>query len=183
MQYRDWVDRVLSFNIFHWFILTFGGQVGLRQARECLMALMQVLRIDNAEVYSAGVAELVIGQLIRSYKREDLVISSKVFWGGNGPNEQGLSRKHVVEACNDALQRMNLEYLDLYFCHRYDPETPVYEVCETMDMLIRQGKILYWGTSEWTAEQLEEAYRVCKGENLIDQQWNSQNIICTGENA
>ena len=74
----------------------------------------------------------------------------------------------LLKLCNDALQRMNLEYLDLYFCHRYDPETPVYEVCETMDMLIRQGKILYWGTSEWTAEQLEEAYRVCK-EREMDQ--------------
>lgn len=170
MQYRRLGGsglKVSTFSIGSW--LTFGGHVGLREARECLDAALDagVNFIDNAEVYSAGVAELVIGQLIRSYKREDLVISSKVFWGGNGPNERGLSRKHVVEACNDALQRMNLEYLDLYFCHRYDPETPVYEVCETMDMLIRQGKILYWGTSEWTAEQLEEAYRVCKERNLI----------------
>ncbi len=170
MQYRRLGGsglKVSTFSIGSW--LTFGGQVGLREARECLDAALDagVNFIDNAEAYSAGVAELVIGQLIRSYRREDLVISSKVFWGGNGPNERGLSRKHVVEACNDALQRMNLEYLDLYFCHRYDPETPVYEVCETMDMLIRQGKILYWGTSEWTAEQLEEAYRVCKERNFI----------------
>ena len=170
MQYRRLGRsglKVSTFSIGSW--LTFGGQVGLQDARECLNAALDagVNFIDNAEAYSSGVAELVIGQLIRNHKREDLVISSKVFWGGTGPNERGLSRKHVVEACNDALQRMNLEYLDLYFCHRYDPETPVYEVCETMDMLIRQGKILYWGTSEWTAEQLEEAYRVCKERNLI----------------
>lgn len=170
MQYRRLGGsglQVSTFSIGSW--LTFGGQVGLRQARACLDAALDagVNFIDNAEVYSAGVAELVVGQLIQNYKREDLVISSKVFWGGDGPNQKGLSRKHVVEACHGALQRMNLEYLDLYFCHRYDPETPVYEVCETMDMLIRQGKVLYWGTSEWTAEQLQEAYRICKERNLI----------------
>ena len=170
MQYRRLGGsglQVSTFSIGSW--LTFGGQVGLRQARACLDAALEagVNFIDNAEVYSAGVAELVVGQLIQNYKREDLVISSKVFWGGDGPNQKGLSRKHVVEACHGALQRMNLEYLDLYFCHRYDPETPVYEVCETMDMLIRQGKVLYWGTSEWTAEQLQEAYRICKERNLI----------------
>ena len=170
MQYRRLGGsglKISTFSIGSW--LTFGGQVGLRQARECLDAALDagVNFIGNAEVYSAGMAELVVGQLIKSYKREDLVISSKVFWGGDGPNETGLSRKHIVEACHGALQRMNLDYLDLYFCHRYDPETPVYEVCETMDMLIRQGKVLYWGTSEWTAEQLKEAFCICKERNLI----------------
>jgi len=122
---------------------------------------------DSAEVYSSGAAETVLGGAISELPREQLVISSKVFWGGDGPNDVGLSRKRVMEACNGALKRMKLDYLDLYYCHRHDPDTPVEETVRAMNVLINQGKVLYWGTSEWTAAQLEEAFFVADRFGLV----------------
>ena len=107
---------------------------------------------DNAEAYAGGQAEIVVGEVLKDLKRSDLVISSKVFWGGDGPNDTGLNRKHVTEACHAALKRLQTDYLDLYFCHRPDPDTPILETVRAMHTLIQQGKVLYWGTSEWTAE-------------------------------
>ncbi len=159
--------KVSQFSIGSW--VTYGGQVGHDEARKCILKAydLGVNFFDNAEAYAGGEAEIVVGKILGELRREDLVISSKVFWGGDGPNDRGLSRKHVVEACHGALRRLQLEYLDLYFCHRPDPETPIVETVETMDMLIRQGKILYWGTSEWRASQLAEAYQVADKYNLI----------------
>ena len=148
--------------------VTVGGSLDIDTSRELVLAAYEagVNFFDSAEAYSGGEAEVALGKILGELPREQLVISSKVFWGGEGPNDVGLSRKHVTEACNAALRRMNLDYLDLYYCHRHDPDTPVEETVRAMDVLIRQGKVLYWGTSEWRAEQLEEAFEVAERLNL-----------------
>lgn len=123
---------------------------------------------DNADVYANGEAEISMGKSIADIPREQLVLSSKVFWPTmEGPNGRGLSRKHITESIHQSLKRLNTDYVDLYFCHRYDPDTPVEEVVFTMNTLIQQGKILYWGTSEWRASQIAEAYGVARQYNLI----------------
>ena len=140
--------------------MTYGGQVGEDVARECMMAAYDagVNFFDNADVYSGGNGEIVMGKIIKDLKRTDLVISSKVFWPtGEGPNDRGLSRKHIMESVHTSLKRLNTDYLDLYFCHRYDSEVPVEEVVRAMDDLVHQGKILYWGTSEWRGGQISNA--------------------------
>ena len=126
---------------------------------------------DNAEGYNFGESEKLMGKILKKMKwhRDSYAISSKVFFGGNGklPMQIGLSRKHVFDACHDALKRMRIEYLDLYFCHRPDPETPIDETVWAMHQLIMQGKILYWGTSEWSANELKQAFVVAERHNLI----------------
>jgi len=128
---------------------------------------------DNAEIYARGESEKMMGRVLRrkNWDRSSYVVSSKVFFGWRGPenkpNQTGLSRKHVTEACHEALQRLGLDYLDLYFCHRPDKNTPVEEVVWTMNVLIRQGKILYWGTSEWSGVEILEAQRVADRHHLI----------------
>ena len=122
---------------------------------------------DNADIYANGQAEIVMGKAIQGLPREALVLSSKVFWPTMpGPNGRGLSRKHIIESVNASLKRIGSDYLDLYFCHRFDPDTPIDEVVYTMDMLVRQGKILYWGTSEWRAWQVTEALAVANLHHL-----------------
>ena len=116
---------------------------------------------DTANVYAQGASEVVLGKAVKSMKRDSLVIASKVFFPmGEGANDKGLSRKHVIEQCNASLKRMGIDYMDIYQCHRFDPEVPMEELVRTMDDLIRQGKILYWGVSEWSGSQIEDAYRV-----------------------
>ena len=128
---------------------------------------------DNAEVYSHGESEKMMGRVLKNKKwdRTSYTVSSKVFWGWHGtdtkPNQKGLSRKHVTEACHEALQRMQLDYLDLYFCHRPDKNTPMEELVWTMNILIQQGKILYWGTSEWSAQEIMEAHMHAEKNHLI----------------
>ena len=124
---------------------------------------------DNAEAYASGKSEEVMGQILKkmNWNRSTFVLSSKVFWGGDKPNQKGLMRKHIVEACNAALNRLQVEYLDLFYCHRPDEETPIAETVWTMHNLIQQGKILYWGTSEWNAQQITEAHLVAEKYNLI----------------
>jgi voltage-dependent potassium channel beta subunit len=128
---------------------------------------------DNAEAYALGESEKMMGRILKkkNWDRTSLVISSKVFWGWRGknnkPNQHGLSRKHIVEACHEALQRLQLDYLDLYFCHRPDKNTPIEEVVWTMNILLQQGKILYWGTSEWSAQEIMEAHMIASKNNLI----------------
>lgn len=123
---------------------------------------------DNAEVYSRGESELMMGRILKkkSWERSSYVVSSKVFFGWRGdnnkPNQKGLSRKHIIEACHEALGRFQLEYLDLFFCHRPDRNVPIEEVVRTMNTLIQQGKIFYWGTSEWTGAEIMEAHMVAK---------------------
>src|SRR5688572_24026795 len=115
---------------------------------------------DNAEVYAAGDSERIMGRALRAlrWSRDTYTVSSKVFWGGKQPTQRGLSRKHVREACDAALQRLQVEYLDLYFCHRPDLETPIEETVRAMHELVMAGKVLYWGTSEWSADQIAEAH-------------------------
>lgn len=128
---------------------------------------------DNAEVYALGKSEEMMGRVLKAknWDRTSYVISSKAFFGWRGkenkPNQTGLSRKHLVEACNEALQRLQVDYLDLYFCHRPDKNVPIEEVVFTMNTLIQQGKILYWGTSEWSGVEIMEAHRVAQAYRLI----------------
>lgn len=153
--------------------VTFGAQVGRTQARE-LLALAHdrgVNFFDNAETYNNGVAEQVMGDVLADlrFPRDSYCVSSKVFFGAVDnplPTQRGLSRKHVTEACHQALQRLQVDYLDLYFCHRSDPDTPIEETVAAMDTLIRQGKVLYWGTSEWPAEAIHAAHRVARENHL-----------------
>lgn len=142
--------------------VTYGGQVGEEVAVKCMSRAYDagVNFFDNAEAYAHGNAETVMGNVFKKlgWRRDDLVVSSKVFWGGEGPNEKGLSRKHIYEACRNSLKRLQLDYLDLFFCHRPDPNTPIEETVRAMDDLIHQGKVLYWGTSEWSAADIMRAH-------------------------
>ena len=119
---------------------------------------------DNAEAYANGKSEELMGKVIKNLKwtRDTYILSSKVFFGGEKPTQKGLCKKHIHDACNAALKRMKVDYLDLFFCHRPDPETPILETIYGMNDLITQGKIMYWGTSEWSANEIEEAFKLCK---------------------
>ena len=154
--------------------VTYGSQVGEDVAEKCMSTAYEagVNFFDNAEAYAHGNAETVVGNVIKKlgWRRDDIVVSSKVFWGGNGPNETGLSRKHVFEACRNSLKRLQLDYLDLFFCHRPDPNTPIEETVRVMDDLIHQGKILYWGTSMWNAVDIQRAYDIAKEQGLTPPQ-------------
>jgi len=128
---------------------------------------------DNAEVYAAGESEKMMGRVLskKNWDRTSIVLSSKAYFGWRGkankPNQTGLSRKHLTEACHEALKRLQTDYLDLYYCHRPDKTTPIEEVVQTMNTLIQQGKILYWGTSEWSGVEIMEAHRVAAAQHLI----------------
>jgi voltage-dependent potassium channel beta subunit len=150
--------------------VTFGNQIDEKTAIDLLHTAYDqgINYFDNADMYANGMAETVMGKAIRDLPREALVLSSKVFWPTmSGPNGRGLSRKHITESIHTSLRRLNTDYIDLYFCHRYDPDTPVEEVVQTMDILIRQGKILYWGTSEWEASHIAMAFAAARQYNLI----------------
>jgi len=151
--------------------VTFGSQMGEEQAAACMSAARQagVNFFDNAEVYAAGEAETLMGRIIRKagWKRSDLVLSTKIFWGGRGPNDRGLSRKHILEGADASLRRLQVDYVDLIFCHRPDLHTPVEETVRAMNHLIGTGRALYWGTSEWSAARILEAHRIARCEHLI----------------
>lgn len=151
--------------------VTFGEQIDEDRARACMKAAYDagVNFFDNAEAYAGGQAEVMMGNIIRSegWTRSDLVVSTKIFWGGSGPNDRGLSRKHIVEGTQASLQRLQMDYVDLIFCHRPDPETPIEETVRAMNHVIDRGWAFYWGTSEWTAEQIRQAYEVARREHLI----------------
>jgi voltage-dependent potassium channel beta subunit len=162
---------VLSFGSW----VTFHKQVDDSLADE-LMGLAYdrgVNFFDNAEVYARGESERLMGRVLKkkNWDRTSYTLSSKAYFGSRGPdnkpNQTGLSRKHLVEACHEALQRLQTDYLDLYFCHRPDPNVPIEEVVWTMNILIQQGKILYWGTSEWNGTEIMEAHRVAHQYGLI----------------
>lgn len=146
--------------------VTFAQQMSEDEAEACMKAAYDAgcNFFDNAEAYADGQAEEVMGRILKrqGWKRETWTVSSKVFWGGETVTENGLSRKHVIEACHAALRRLQVDYLDLYFCHRPDPETPIEETVLAMGDLVRQGKILYWGTSEWTGAQIAEAAQIAR---------------------
>ena len=119
---------------------------------------------DNAEVYAGGESERIMGQALRKsgWGRDTYCVSSKVYWGGELPTQRGLSRKHIVDSCHAALRRLQVDYLDLFFCHRPDLETPIEETVRAMHDLVHQGKVLYWGTSEWSAQQIQQAYGIAR---------------------
>ena len=153
--------------------ITFGNQIG-DDMSESLMDMAYDAGInffDNAEVYAAGESERVMGKILKkkNWSRDSYLVSSKVFFGAGAkvPTQRGLHRKHIVEACEQALKRLQVDYLDLYFCHRPDKQTPISETVWSMHQLIMQGKILYWGTSEWSAQEIMEAHMVAQRYNLI----------------
>ncbi len=149
--------------------LTYGASVEFDTAAQCIRTAIDhgVNFIDTADVYAHGEAERVVGKVIKEFRRTDLVISSKVYWPmSDNVNDRGLSRKHIMESVHASLKRLGTDYLDIYFCHRYDPETPLEEVVRAMDDLVHQGKVLYWGTSVWTAAQIENAVGLARQFNL-----------------
>ena len=153
--------------------VTFGNQVGRSVARELIATAWDngINFFDNAESYAHGLAESMMGDVIADLRlpRDGYCVSSKVFFGAVDdprPTQKGLSRKHVTDACHAALKRLRVDYLDLFYCHRPDPDTPVAETVWAMDALIRQGKVLYWGTSEWSAAQIREAHKVARAQHL-----------------
>ncbi len=160
--------KVSEFSFGSW--VTFGKQIGVDDAANMLAYAYDqgVNFFDNAEAYEAGNSEKVMGEAIGrlGWSRDSYAVSSKVFWGGGRPMQKGLSRKHVTDACHAALRRLRVDYLDLYFCHRPDIDTPIEETVWAMHNLVSQGKVLYWGTSEWSAQQLTEAWGVARSQNL-----------------
>ncbi len=174
MQYRRLGKSGLQVSVLSlgsW--LTFGKQIKDDTAKELMITAYDagVNFFDNAEIYSRGESERVMGKYLKelAWPRDTYIVSSKVFFGAGGkrPSQIGLHRKHVVEACHAALNRLKVEYLDLYFCHRPDKNTPIEETVWTMNDLIRQGKIFYWGTSEWSAQEIMEAHMFARQNNLI----------------
>ena len=171
MQYRRLGKsglKVSEFSFGAW--VTFGKQVGEDAAVSIMGAAYDagINFFDNAEGYEQGNAEVVMGEALKQLKwdRSTYAVSSKVFWGGSKPTQKGLSAKHVTDGAHQALKRLQVDYLDLYFCHRPDIDTPIEETVRAMHNLIVQGKVIYWGTSEWTAQQLTEAYAAARAYDL-----------------
>ncbi len=172
MQYRPLGRsglKVSALSFGAW--VTFGDQVDQDVAAACMQAAYDAGDnfFDNAEAYAGGEAETMMGTIIqqKGWTRPDLVLSTKIFWGGDGPNDNGLSRKHVVEGARAALDRLQTGYVDLIFCHRPDVETPVEETVRAMNHVIDRGWAFYWGTSEWSAEEIRQAYEVARREHLV----------------
>ena len=156
--------QVSEFSLGSW--VTFSKQVHESDALKLMTTAYEagINFFDNAEGYEAGDSEKLMGQALKklNWSRDSYIVSSKVFWGGSKPTQRGLSRKHVFDACHAALKRLQVDYLDLFFCHRPDVDTPIEETVRAMHDLIQQGKVLYWGTSEWSAQQITEAWMVAK---------------------
>jgi voltage-dependent potassium channel beta subunit len=170
MDYRKigkWGIRVSELSLGSW--LTFGNQLSQDAARQTMREAYKngINFFDTAEAYERGLAEAMMGQVLKEFKREEVVVSTKIFWGGDAPNQTGLSRKHLIEGTWNSLKRLQLDYVDLLYCHRPDPEVPIEETVWAMDYIIKNGLALYWGTSEWSAEQLEAAHQACKELNCI----------------
>jgi len=172
MQYRSLGRsglKVSALSYGSW--VTFGDQIDTDRAAECMQIAYDhgVNFFDNAEAYAGGQSEIMMGEIIRDkgWDRTDLIVSTKIFWGGDGPNDTGLSRKHVIEGTEAALGRLQMDYVDLVFCHRPDVETPIEETVRAMSHLVDQGYAFYWGTSEWSAEQIRHACEVARRQHLV----------------
>ncbi len=166
MRYRNlgrWGLKVSTVGLGSW--LTYGGNVEETTAAECVARAydLGITFFDTANVYARGRAEQVVGRALAGYRRESYVLATKVYFPmGDGPNDRGLSRKHVFEQCGLSLRRLGVDYIDLYQCHRFDPSTPLEETCAALNDLVRQGQILYWGVSEWNADQIAGAVTLCR---------------------
>jgi voltage-dependent potassium channel beta subunit len=161
--------KVSALSLGSW--VTFGQQISDEVASDLMRTAYEngVNFFDNAEAYAGGRSETVMGNILKKsgWAHETFLVSSKVFWGGHIPNSEGLSRKHVIEACHAALRRLQVDYLDFYFCHRPDPETPIEETTRAMSDLVHQGKVLYWGTSEWSAQEITQAHAIARECQLV----------------
>ena len=171
MKYRNLGDsglKISELSFGSW--VTFVNQLKEKEAMECMSYAYErgVNFFDNAEAYASGESEVLMGNILNKLKwdRDTYIVSSKVFWGGELPTQRGLSKKHIHDACNAALKRLRVDYLDLFFCHRPDPETPIGETVYAMNDLMLQGKILYWGTSEWSSKEIKEAFKYAEKFNL-----------------
>jgi len=172
MEYRHLGHSGLKISI-----LSFGSWVTFKTQVDTSLAMKMMKTaydsgvnfFDNAEVYANGASEQIMGEALKKlgWSRDTFVVSSKAFWGGQLPTQKGLSRKHLTDACHAALKRLQVDYLDLFFCHRPDEETPIEETVRSMSDLVSQGKILYWGTSEWSSQQIMEAYSVARQYGLV----------------
>ncbi len=171
MEYRSLGESGLKVSVVglgSW--LTFGGSVDRELTREvCRTALEEGVNFfDTADVYSGGAGETALAFGLEGVPRKDYVLASKCFFPtGEGPNDRGLSRKHIFESCEASLRRLGTEYLDLYQCHRFDPATPLEETCRAMDDLCRRGWILYWGMSCWSARRIQEAHDLCRARGWV----------------
>jgi aryl-alcohol dehydrogenase-like predicted oxidoreductase len=153
--------RVSEIALGNW--LTHGGSIDNDMAIACVHAALDedITFFDTADVYNKGRAETVLGEALKDQRREDLVVATKVFWPmSDNPNDEGLSRKHIIESCNNSLKRLQMDYVDLYQAHRYDEEVPLHETLRAFDDLVRSGKVLYVGVSEWNADQIADAMRI-----------------------
>ncbi len=175
MQYRRLGNagvKISTVSLGGW--INYGeGKVDATEARHVITTAYEqgINFFDIADIYGRGEAEKQIGQTLAQFPRHTLVISSKVFWPmSDDVNDRGLSRKHIMESVHKSLQRIGTDYLDIYFCHRPDPETPLLETARAMDDLIHQGKVLYWGTSEWEGEQIAQVYEICERYGLYPPQ-------------
>lgn len=174
MEYRKFGStglQVSALSFGTW--LTFGKQIADTTAEELMIKAYDagINFFDNAEIYARGKSEEVMGNILSKVKwtRSSYMVSSKVFFGfeENKPNQRGLSRKHISEGCDAALKRLQVDYIDLYYCHRPDKDTPILETVQAMNHLIQQGKILYWGTSEWSAQEILQAHLEAARHHLI----------------
>ncbi len=159
--------KVSEISLGSW--LTYGGSVAEEQATACIHKAYElgINFFDTANVYMRGRAEEIVGSALRGFDRDSYFLATKVFFPmGEGPNDRGLSRKHITEQCHASLKRLGVDYVDLYQCHRYDPGTPLEETLRTLDDLVRQGKVLYVGVSEWSADQISDALRLAREMNL-----------------
>lgn len=162
--------RLSAVGIGSW--LTYGMSIEDKTALNCIKTAIDngIIFFDTADIYNKGEAELSLGRIFfddLKIRREDVVIASKCFWPmSSNPNDQGLSRKHIFESVHKSLIRLKTDYIDIYQCHRHDPYTPMEEICRSFNDLIQQGKLLYWGVSEWSAENIDEAISVCEKYNL-----------------
>ncbi|HPV24222.1 MAG TPA: aldo/keto reductase, partial [Casimicrobium sp.] len=173
MQYRRLGRsglKVSELSLGSW--VTYGSQVDTKAAVECMAAAWDagVNFFDNAEAYAKGMSETIMGGALKQlgWRRAQVVVSTKFFWGLNdGPNEKNtLNRKYLMQAIDGSLKRLQLDYVDLAFCHRADPNTPIEETVRAMSDMVTQGKVLYWGTSEWTADEIRAAYEIAERHHL-----------------
>ncbi len=185
MEYRNLGNsglKISALSYGSW--VTFVNQLNEKEATECMAYAFDqgVNFFDNAEAYASGKSEILMGKIIKklNWNRDSFIVSSKAFWGGELPTQRGLSKKHLNDACIAALKRLQVDYLDLFYCHRPDPETPIEETVFAMNDLILQGKIMYWGTSEWSSKEIIAAFKIADKYNLRGptMEQPQYNILC-----